>query len=218
MNHPAALFDLDGTLIEFPAQYWCREGERIFSKKLGYFVGSEFLYGQLADFNFFGFKGAQMAPQLEKWFWKELDYSSCPTAKLNPHVNESLQRLIDSNFKIALVTSRRDDPFEIEQLLENLGIGKWVTEIVCAGKRFANPLDKGPLIQEACMRLGAVAAKSLFVGDTPTDIRSAKSAEIRTTIAVCTGHVKSARLLVEEPTYVIPNLSLLPTVVQERPL
>jgi|GEM_PF-3320609 len=212
MKLTTALFDLDGTLIHFPAHFWCEEGERIFSRYLGYKVSAQELYRAFQAFDFFGFLG-QKSVEIEERFWCELDLTRCPAPELLPGAKETLGWLWEQGIPVAIVTARKDHPKQVETLLDQLQVGEFVSHIVCSHTRPGCYLDKTHLMQSACDSLNVSGSEAFYVGDTPSDIQSAKKLELGLTIAVATGHVLPSLLEQESPDHMLSSLIEFPALL-----
>lgn len=206
MNTPVALFDLDGTLIEFPVDFWCAEGSRIFSRALMRKVSAPQLRRAFKQFDFFGVAGEENRIALQQLFWRELDRSLAPAARLTHGARNCLRALVTSKVRLAIVTARPEHPRLLLAQLKHLGIAPWIHHVETGYRTCGDPMNKDLQIQRACRQLGSTNAQSFFVGDTPSDVASARRAGVRFTIAVKTGHIEARVLQASRPDLILNDL------------
>lgn len=70
-------------------------------------------------------------------------------------------------------------------------------------------------VLKACELLGVATAETVVVGDTPQDVLSAKAAGA-CSVAVTTGKFTGQELAEFRPTFIIPGLSALPTLLERE--
>lgn len=119
---------------------------------------------------------------LDECHWPEADrlwqsHYATDSAALLPGAREGLARLRDAGLMLGLVTSGERERVEREQAA--LGIAGTFAVMVCGGETPHRKPHPQPL-QVALERLGAPAAESAYVGDSPEDVEMARAADVYT--------------------------------------
>ena len=190
MKHQAAIFDIDGTLldsVDLHAEAWrqifLRHGKDVPFEKIRAQIGKGgdqllpvfFSKEELKDF------GDKMNTERGKLFKKEF----MPQVKPFPGVRALFERLRKDGFKIALASSAKRD--ELEHYAKSLEI----EDLIDAGTSTddAEKSKPEPDIFEAAVRRlsGVPTGTCLAVGDTPYDAEAAGKAGIKTIGVLCGG-------------------------------
>lgn len=112
-------------------------------------------------------------------------------------IPELLRHVKKTGFKLALVTSKhRVSSLRAFRVLDLMGIFE---VLVCADDVERHKPDPLP-VRQALAQLGSVASRAIFVGDSPHDMVSGRSAGVRTA-AACWGPFERAHLEPSEPDY-----------------
>jgi HAD superfamily hydrolase (TIGR01549 family) len=193
----AAIFDLDGTLVdsnELHVQAW-QETFRHFGKE----IPVERLREQI------GKGGDQYLPvflneQEMREFGKEVDAYRGDIFKKKylsqvrpfPRVRELFERLRDQNKKIALASSGKED--EVEHYKTLLGIEKLVDSMTTADQ-VAHSKPRSDVFIAALRTLGNLQPQdAIAIGDTPYDIEAAKKIDLPIIGLLCGGFSETVLL------------------------
>ncbi len=170
----AVLFDWDGTLVD--------------SAELSYrcYVAVFDRFGMAFDRDAFArtyspdWYRTYRTIGLDECHWPEADrlwqtHYATDSAQLLAGAREGLARLRDAGLLLGLVTSGERERVEREQAA--LGIDGTFTVMVCGGETPHRKPHPEPLLV-ALERLGAPAAESAYVGDSPEDVEMARRAGV----------------------------------------
>jgi pyrophosphatase PpaX len=115
-----------------------------------------------------------------------------------------LPALRDRGTRIGIVTSKREDV--ARRTLSVCGLDAHVEVLVCAEHvTRGKPDPEAVHMALEALDLTNVADETLFVGDSPFDLRAGRSAGTRTA-AVCWGACTRETLVAESPDYVMERL------------
>jgi HAD superfamily hydrolase (TIGR01549 family) len=200
------VFDLDGTLVSshktiFLAtklafaelNYNYKLDEEKFQQLIGYHFNDIFKEFNITDINFDNFITAY-----RDYYEQILD-----TSTLFPNVEILLKYLSSKRKKIALLTTKRQD--QAEYILEYFNLTKYF-DVVC-GKKENLPNKPNPTqLLQIVTSLKVNVSETVMIGDTEIDIRTGKNANTKT-IAVTFGYRKLEKLKIENPDFLIHDLS-----------
>jgi phosphoglycolate phosphatase len=117
-------------------------------------------------------------------------------------VSEALSGFWEAGFDLGVATTK--PRYFTEPILENLGVMKYIKTV--AGAEEVENLKPAPdVILLAMKRLGRGSEETLFVGDTPLDVKAARAAKTRV-VCVLTGHTAEEELRSFVPDMVFKNL------------
>ncbi len=132
--------------------------------------------------------------------------------RLKPGVKRALQSLKERGVKIGIVTGRMVSGERKWRELRRLNIHQFIDVMVTAAEAPAKPAPDG-LIK--CIReLELSAEECVFVGDSSVDVIAGKKAGVMT-VAVHTGVASKERLTEQGPDYVLADLNLLSSCLNE---
>ena len=215
----AVMFDLDGTLVDSLDCY-----HAVFLESFGQLglptVEKAYLLELMRH-------GRNILDELIPTDWPERDHTrdSCrqlfreiwdgraaATVVLHPEVAVTLRALKDEGLLVGLATAA-SGPW-IVRLLQSHDIATSFDAVVTyADVRVRKP---APDILLRCLELlGAEAARSVYVGDSPIDILAAKAAGVRP-IGVLTGASDRASLEAVEPELILDHVGQLPAVLRTK--
>ena len=204
------IFDLDGTLVEFPHDYIFSQAKRILAE----FEHPEVPRHELADhfsaFDFFRFVAQEAREEFIVRFWKAFDWDNYPKAKSFASTGGTLDFLSSRGAVSSIATARLNSEAEIRKDLELSG---WLHHISCIKPRAGEHIhwtDKTEQIQQICHTLGVSPRDAILVGDIPTDVTSAREVGIGKTIAVLSGGLKREILEKVKPDYLLESIEELP--------
>ena len=131
---------------------------------------------------------------------------------LKPEVRRTLQSLKERGLKIGIVTGRMTKGERKWRELRRLNIHHFIDAMVTAAEAPAKPAPDGLI--KCIKELGLSVEECVFVGDSRGDVIAGTRAGVRT-VAVQTG-VAGKELLVEQgPDYVLADLNLLLSYLDE---
>jgi pyrophosphatase PpaX len=172
----AVLFDWDGTLVD-SAELSYRCYVAVFER-----FGVPFDRGAFARTYSPDWYRTYRTLGLDERHWPEADrlwqtHYATDAAALLPGARSALERLRDAGLLLALVTSGERERVEREQAA--LGLAGAFGVMVCGGETPHRKPHPEPLLV-ALERLGAAAAESAYVGDSPEDVEMARAASVFT--------------------------------------
>ena len=201
MRFPVVLFDLDGTVIDSGAiilasmRHATREvlGREYPDAELMATVGGPGLEAQMAA----------LAPDRVDELVRVYRAHNEPLhdeLACCPGMDDVLVRLREEGRRLGIVTAKRR--VTVDLAFANVAIGHLFDVVVGGDESERQKPDPQPL-QVALERLGARSDETVYVGDSPFDIRAAKAAGIHA-IAVTWGRIHDrAKLEAEEPDAVV---------------
>ena len=208
-NKELIIFDLDGTLIDSAPDLTTSINYML--KKLG---KETFLEKEVR--NWLG-DGAQMLVKRalqqdnnEKTFKNALEIflnhyekNFCINTKLYPNVLQTLQKLKDKGYILAIVTNK---PYKfVNPILDKLNILEYFSCVLGGDSLPTKKPAPEPLL-EVCKHFGISTDKALMIGDSKNDIISAKDAGIES-IALTYGYNFDEDISKYNPNKIIDNIS-----------
>lgn len=209
------IFDLDGTLVDSTDAYF-----RLVEMTLDHLglpsVEREHILraSENGDFDWSLVLPPDLSPQKtlvvkkEAWARVRAIYPSVfeETVRLFPGVVDVIQEIAAMGMRMGIVTSTpRVNMAHKVRLLREGGIEHHFEALITADDAPRKKPDPDPLI--ACIRaMGSPAEKSLYVGDTRSDIRAGKAAGMKTA-AVLTGFDSPEILKNEAPDLLLPSVA-----------
>jgi pyrophosphatase PpaX len=170
------LFDLDGTLIDstelilktFRDTFRAlgipeRSGEQLLSQ-----VGRP-LYLQMRDID------PSRQDELVSLYAKLYREYHDALVREIPGVREALAELAERGYRLGVVTSKRSSGTRYD--LEYFGLDRLIEAVVAANDTERHKPHPEP-VRKALERLGVTPRKAAFIGDSPFDLRSARSAGV----------------------------------------
>lgn len=119
--------------------------------------------------------------------------------KLLPHVEKTLKYLHDKGYKMAIVSSHPQKLVDAE-VLHYFGGSHYFEKV------FAGVYDKIEDMPKILNELNFDPKQSVYVGDTPFDIRAGKNAGMKT-VALCSGFTKKEILEKENADYLFEDIA-----------
>ena len=210
----AALFDLDGTLVEFHKEYLFSEALRILVDLGRPKLAWEELEHYFAHFDFFGFVEHSLRESFIEQFWSLFDWDRFPRAKPLLGAVPTLEHLKELGYQTAIVTSRLSTPEKVRHDLAGTGILENIDHIVCRSDTEIHWSDKRQLIVDTCGFLNVEPNNAFMVGDIPPDITSAQEVGVGETYGVLSGGIKEAVLKEAGPGQIIADVGLIRTLAK----
>jgi HAD superfamily hydrolase (TIGR01549 family) len=190
----AAIFDIDGTLIDsvdLHASAW----QEAFAK-FGHDVTFEQARSQI------GKGGDQLIPvflsaaqqqdhgnAMEEWRGQRFKSKYLPMVRPFSAVPELLRRVRDAGIKVAIASSARKE--ELETYLEIAGITQLVDEVTSSTDA-AESKPAPDIFEVALKKLGVAGSDALAIGDTPYDAQAANKAGMQTIGLLCGGFTEAS--------------------------
>ncbi|MCY0389109.1 HAD family hydrolase [Robbsia sp. Bb-Pol-6] len=190
----AAIFDIDGTLIDsvdLHASAW----QEAFAK-FGHDVTFEQARSQI------GKGGDQLLPvflsdaeqadhgeELEAWRGKHFKSRYLPMVRSFSAVPDLLRRVRDSGMKVAVASSAKQD--ELEVYLDIAGV-KDLVDVTTSSEDAERSKPAPDIFQVALQKLGIAASDAVAIGDTPYDAQAAGKAGMHTIGVLCGGFTEAS--------------------------
>lgn len=131
--------------------------------------------------------------------------------RLIPGAIETLQFCHQQGYGMAVITSRLSSPEQVRAELARAGIDGYIPVIKTHQHvPISSVLAKEQRLLEAVQELGAAPERSLYIGDLPEDVSSARRAGLGLSIAVLTGGIKREILANRQPDIILNSVSELP--------
>lgn len=201
-----AIFDLDGTLIEFHHTYLFEQAQMILPR-LGFEdVKRELLKHLFSEFDFFGFSPATRRAEVEKGFWELFDIKNFPPPVLIDGVLEVLEDLASVGLHTAIATARAESEEMLMGRLKGTGLLKYIDVVCTRQSDEIHWTDKTGTIKTCLNRCGCSPNQAFMVGDIPPDIQSAKATGLALAIAVESGGIGAHVLRKAEPDFLLSSL------------
>jgi HAD superfamily hydrolase (TIGR01509 family) len=190
MKYRAAIFDIDGTLldsVDLHAEAWrevfANHGHAIPLHKIRAQIGKG--GDQLLPVFFSKEEIQQFGSEMERERSELFREKMLPNLQPFPSVRPLFERLHSDGFKIALASSAKKE--EMERYAEMLGIN----DLIEAGTSSDDASKSKPhpdIFEAALEKLGGIPAEDvLAIGDTPYDIEAAAKIAMRTLAMLCGG-------------------------------
>ncbi len=128
-----------------------------------------------------------------------------------PGVVEALEQMRAQDLKLACVTNKKRQ--FTGPLLDKLGVLSFFDTLVCGDDLPVNKPDPLPLLH-AIEQLGGSPATSLMVGDSVTDVKTAKAAGVKV-VAVSYGYNHGQDIRLTEPDWVVDSMAQICTILTQ---
>ena len=176
------IFDVDGTLIDSSGVYL--PALRQILEEYGYEHTPEMLkkaFGMTGrqGLAYFGVPEAQQDEVMERW--EAMAYANLLHVKIYDGILDTLRALRESGSRLGIVTSRTRAQFEGG--VKPLGLAECFDAVVCSDE-VAHPKPAPDAARECLRRLSAPAEDTLYIGDSAFDMQCARSAGIRSALAL----------------------------------
>lgn len=208
MSRLMMLCDLDGTLIANDNEIFTMEASRVFLK-LGLAIPPSQLTAAIERGDIFEALPQELpnGDEIRQLFWNMYDPTQEPEPKIFPGVHRTLLDWKNAGHRAVLVTARRTTRRDLFQILERVKLTYLIEDVFCQSAQAIVNLDKVDLFSTVMKRCALVTSRTLVVGDTPTDMRSAQICKIPNRIAVLSGGYPEDKLLDSGATRVGRSIS-----------
>jgi HAD superfamily hydrolase (TIGR01509 family) len=209
------LIDMDGTITKFNLDYmWMRRAALQMLEEAGLwrpsFSDQMSIYAMLNELR--DSISSERLNEIKTRIYEKvetIESKAAEEAELMPGAREALSQLRRMNKKIVVVTN--NGRLGTDRTLEKLDLLGMLDAVVTRDD--ADELKPDPrIIFRALDLASAKADEAIFVGDAIIDIKAAKAASVRC-VAIPTGPFPAARLLQEEPDFIVSSLSDVPELV-----
>lgn len=201
------IFDLDGTLVEFPRQHLFAATQAV-RVQLGLAEAAEAdLQYHFSRFDFFSAFEASSRKETSERLAAELERRGHPPLKPFADTEEVLQTLLHRGHRLAIATARIVPREQLRSELEACRLAGYFSFLAPREATSAEWTDKSQQIEEICRHYGVQASEAAFIGDIPADVLSAKKSGIAQTFAMTTGGILPEVLQATEPEAVLTSLS-----------
>jgi phosphoglycolate phosphatase-like HAD superfamily hydrolase len=204
-------FDFDGTLVEHYYPVFCKEAVRLLPELGGPRMTLEQALKAHENGSLFDFAPSSERDAIEAEVWRRWDRSLVGAPRLISGARECLDGLVESGRRIALVTSRVEPNCEVRQVVAQVGLLEYFSEIVSLHGRDHSWQEKETMLRDVCLRLDVDSKATVMVGDDPTDMMSARRFGAQA-VGVLTGGISSERLLKAGAHTVIPSIGGLSSI------
>ena len=203
------IFDLDGTLLHFPHDFFLSRAQAVFGS-LGFSgLSLKTLREAFSRYEFFSVCDVANQHLISEQFWELFKGAAPPKPIVFDGVHELLATIFERGMAVSIATARDMQEAVLKKELEELGLLNFVSGLACRTDRSLSWMDKRTLITALCASQGFNPAESLMVGDTPSDIDSAKAVGIGWTVAVLSGGIYAEVLARSKPDHLISDVSKL---------
>ena len=214
----AAIFDLDGTLVDFHFDGVSAK-KALLAKIAELGVGEDVseadstqtildkVYTSLSNDG-----ASSKINAVREVLYQILDYyelQAMPRILLKEKALETLETLGD-DFSLALVTNSGRYP--ADRILRKQGIEKFF-KVTVTRDEVTRMKPRGDGITMAVSMLNVDASEAIYIGDSVYDIRAAKEAKVMAA-AIVGGVHSTQRLIREEPDILINDIGLVPSMMQ----
>ncbi|HVP23032.1 MAG TPA: HAD family hydrolase [Conexivisphaerales archaeon] len=215
MQVRAALFDLDGTLVEFRVDY--NLGRRMiieYARGKGYDMEGQTETRNMHDIiEHYARIGDEKAhADVKKYAYdlmERLELEGAATTKPFPDTLPTLETLRGAGLKMGIVTNSARKPVEL--VMKRYPLGRFFDVVTTRDDVTVIKPDPG-IVQHTIDTLGVASNECFLVGDAPGDMMAAKSLRI-VAVGIPRGSATREALIEAGPDYVIDTLRSLPELI-----
>ena len=212
----AVLIDMDGTITKFNLDYmWMRRAALQLLAEAGLsrpnFSDQMSIYAMLSELR--GSVSNERLDEVKKRIYEKvqtIETEAAERAELMPGAKETLDELRGMGKKMVVVTN--NGRLGADRTLERLNLLGAFDGVITRDDVDELKPDPG-IVFKALDLAGANPDEAILVGDAIIDIKAAKAAAVRC-VAVPTGPFDAARLLQEEPDFIVSSLLDVPELVR----
>ena len=199
------IFDLDGTLVEFPKEYIFSQTHRI----LGEFdhppVERAEMELHFSRFDLFKFVRHDDREGFIERYWSAFDWDNYPKPVPLKGSVSLLQKLKAMGLFTALATARLDTVDKLRADLAESDLLPHLDHLLPRAGEHIHWTDKTGQLLELCDRFGVSPAEAMFIGDIPSDVISARKVGLGTAVAVLSGGIVQEVLAEANPDFILPH-------------
>lgn len=205
-NLRLAIFDLDGTLIEFHREYLFSQTDEILPRMGHSVIAREELELSFSLFDYFRFFADHLRDTLVEEFWEHFNWECFPKPELISGVLDTLDALLTHKVKVAIATSRFISEVDLREVIKDTGLLKYMSLIRTRHEDHIHWSDKRGHLVDVCKALQIPPNASMMVGDIPPDMTSATEVGISSRVAVLSGGIREDVLLGANPSAVLTSV------------
>ena len=207
------IFDLDGTLVEFPRGYIYSEATRILEILEHPSVEESEFARHFSSFDFFQFVQHPDREDFIKSFWTHFDWGNYPKSTTFEFTTGILNGLTAKGIRMAIATARLNTEAEVRSELERFDWLSHIAEIHPRPGEHVHWTDKTVQISAICKNFEVDPKDAMLVGDIPPDVTSARKVGIGTTVAVLSGGIRREVLEAVKPDFLLESVAQLPSIL-----
>jgi phosphoglycolate phosphatase-like HAD superfamily hydrolase len=189
-NPGLVIFDLDGTLIEFPHDYLYEQTAQIIEELSWPQVEKRVLEDHFSAFDYFGFVAENLRDLFIERFAQRFDHACFPAAVPFDGAADVLQKLKNKGIHVGIATARSCSEQELRRQLQHTGFLDAISVIALRTSSDGDWMDKANQILSICQQLEIRPEKTIMIGDVPPDITSARQIGVGFTVAVLSGGIR----------------------------
>jgi phosphoglycolate phosphatase-like HAD superfamily hydrolase len=205
----AILFDLDGTLIEIRDRLLASCRQAMHQLAVGELDEATY-WEAFETYNL----GKLVSAHVREQFFMLMLESYCTytgEVELIPGAIEALRFCREQGYCTAVITSRLTSFEHVRAECERTGLAPFIDLIKTqVGVPVMSALTKDQRLLEAVEELRVTPNQSLYIGDLPDDITSARRAGLRMSVAVLSGGINREILALREPDAILNSVGELP--------
>ncbi|MBP9837082.1 MAG: HAD family hydrolase [Proteobacteria bacterium] len=210
------IFDLDGTLVEFPIEFMFTKTKHIIEELSHPHVSEEEMMDCFSDFDFFRFVEKDHREAFLKKFIIDFSHDRWTTLEPFPDTLGVLKNLHQQNISLSIATSRVMQVEHLRTALEKVDFHHYIGHIATREGEHISFMDKTKQLEQLFELYQVEPQDCLKIGDIPSDIECAKKAGVGSTVAVLSGKIKEGVLQRAKPDFIISNISELPKIILEE--
>lgn len=201
------LFDLDGTLVEFPREHLFQTTIEV-CQQLGIHPPTELeMLRHFTAFDFFAAIPSDHRDSFAEFLARELERKGHPPLRPFAHTISTLKALKERGHELAIATARVVPVAQLQTELNDSGLGEYFAHVVTRYGGSQSWTDKQPQITELCRKFDRKAAEVCFIGDIPADVTTAYQSGVRQVIAVLSGGIDRTVLLQAKPLHLLEDIA-----------
>lgn len=193
------IFDLDGTLVEFPFEHLFSTAEALLETLEHPPVCRTLIERCFANHDFFRFVDEPLRRRFAEELNQAFNKQPFPPAVPFGAAKESLESLKNAGYTLALATARSEQPERLAEQLAHTGFVEYFSCIASRSDHSTDWSDKTEQLRGICRKLGFSPTGGIMVGDIPSDIANARAVGIGITAALTSGGTSREVLLRSRP-------------------
>lgn len=212
------IFDLDGTLVEYPFDHFFKRSDEVLVEIGHTTIARDIMQDAFSRFDFFSIFNQQNGENLPDKFWTHFDEYKFPHGAPLPGVHDTLEALSNRGISLAIATARPHQEEIIEEQLEQHGLRKFFTKVISRNSTNTHWTDKTVAIERLCAEHQVKPGDTFMVGDTPSDIISARKVNVGRSVAVLSGGIYRHVLEEHKPDHLIEDVNGLTIILNPKVL
>ena len=205
-----AVFDLDGTLVEFEHEHFAQQIE-VTLNKLKLFAPPRDAILRLINEH----KVSSLFTGVEQMrsFWTNFEEGEPPPPRAFERSLESLEKVVAQGLDVVIATARKTPPDVMRSRLAHTGLNNHIEVIYTFHD--TGWLDKVEQLRTVCRAHSTEPRHAMMVGDTEDDMRSAQMVGFGLRLGMLTGITPEERLRVHKPHKLLKCISEVPGALSD---